>query len=99
MIEFSLVMASPLTLPGQLTLPDERSVTLTPGRTRLNVTNSLRVVPSQTGDVTLRLAAPLDTPIYWQLPQQFLGDKVGTAICTGSLRCCRSYCSRYADEE
>ena len=73
-----------LTLTHQLTLPDARSVTLTPGATRLNVTNSLRVIPGQSGDVTLGLAVPLDTPIYWELPREFLGDKVG--LCGLRLR-------------
>ena len=63
-----------------MTLPGARTVTLSPGQTRLEVTNSLRVIPGQRGDVTLGLAVPLDTPIYWQLPHEFLRDKVSPRL-------------------
>ncbi|XP_043229158.1 laminin subunit alpha-2-like isoform X2 [Amphibalanus amphitrite] len=59
-----------------LSLPDSRAVTLTDDQTRLNVTNSLRVLPGYSGDVTVGLKYPSDAPIYWQLPPEFLGDKV-----------------------
>ena len=53
-------------------------MTLTDDQTRLNVTNSLRVLPGFSGDVTVGLKYPSDAPIYWELPPEFLGDKVGT---------------------
>ncbi|XP_043232783.1 laminin subunit alpha-1-like [Amphibalanus amphitrite] len=59
-----------------LTLPDKRSLTLGPGQTRLDIINTLRVIPERSGDVQLGLGQPLDTPVYWELPPQFLGDKV-----------------------
>ncbi|XP_037085132.1 laminin subunit alpha-2-like isoform X2 [Pollicipes pollicipes] len=59
-----------------LTLPDSRAVTLSAGQTRLNVTNTLRVIPGFSGDVRLGLNFPFDAPVYWQLPPEFLGDKV-----------------------
>jgi hypothetical protein len=40
------------------------------------VTNNLRVIPGDVGDVRLGVTYPFDTPIYWQLPKQFLGDRV-----------------------
>ncbi|KAF0296581.1 Laminin subunit alpha-2 [Amphibalanus amphitrite] len=46
-----------------LTLPDKRSLTLGPGQTRLDIINTLRVIPERSGDVQLGLGQPLDTPV------------------------------------
>ena len=37
------------------------------------------MIPGRSGDVTLGLGQPLDSPVYWELPRLFLGDKVSTA--------------------
>lgn len=42
----------------------------------LNVTNNLRTIPGDTEDVKIGVSFLFDTPVYWQLPRQFLGDKV-----------------------
>ncbi|KDR22194.1 Laminin subunit alpha-1, partial [Zootermopsis nevadensis] len=42
----------------------------------LNITNNLQVIPGDIGDVQLGVTYPFDTPVYWQLPKQFLGDRV-----------------------
>nr|XP_018899369.1 PREDICTED: laminin subunit alpha-1 [Bemisia tabaci] len=42
----------------------------------LNVTNNLRIIPGDLGDVQIGVSFLFDTPVYWQLPASFLGDKV-----------------------
>ncbi|KAK0081679.1 hypothetical protein PV325_011758 [Microctonus aethiopoides] len=42
----------------------------------LNVTNGLSIIPGTQGDVTLPANLYYNYPLYWQLPQSFLGDKV-----------------------
>ena len=42
----------------------------------LNVTNNLRTIPGDTEDVKIGISYLIDTPVYWKLPKQFLGDKV-----------------------
>lgn len=46
----------------------------------LNVTNNLRTIPGDTEDVKIGVSFLFDTPVYWKLPQQFLGDKVRLGI-------------------
>lgn len=43
---------------------------------KLNVINNLRLIPGFTGDVEIGVNYLFDAPVYWQLPSQFLGDKV-----------------------
>lgn len=43
---------------------------------QLNITNNLRIIPSEEGNVELGVNYLFDTPVYWQLPHIFLGDKV-----------------------
>lgn len=43
---------------------------------RLNVTNNLRIIPGDVWDVEIGVSYLFDSPVYWQLPAQFLGDKV-----------------------
>lgn len=46
-------------------------------KTRLNVTNNLRIIPGDSEDVEIGVNFMyFDTPVYWSLPRQFLGDKV-----------------------
>ncbi|XP_032674953.1 laminin subunit alpha-1 isoform X4 [Odontomachus brunneus] len=42
----------------------------------LNVTNGLTVIPGSDGDVTLPSSLYYNYPLYWRLPDSFLGDKV-----------------------
>ncbi|RLU21684.1 hypothetical protein DMN91_006060 [Ooceraea biroi] len=42
----------------------------------LNVTNGLSVIPDSDGDVTLPSNLYYNYPLYWSLPDSFLGDKV-----------------------
>ena len=46
------------------------------GETQLNVTNNLRIIPGQDGDVMIGVSQMFDTPLYWRLPEIFLKDKV-----------------------
>ncbi|VVC37186.1 Hypothetical protein CINCED_3A012310 [Cinara cedri] len=45
-------------------------------KNQLNVTNNLRVIPGTIGNVEIGVKYLFDTPVYWQLPQRFSGDKV-----------------------
>lgn len=40
------------------------------------MSNNLRIIPGDAGDVEMGVNYLFDTPIYWQLPKQFLGDRV-----------------------
>ncbi|BES88583.1 laminin subunit [Nesidiocoris tenuis] len=42
----------------------------------LNITNNLRIIPGQLGNVELGVSYWFDSPVYWQLSNDFLGDKV-----------------------
>ncbi|KAL6255156.1 hypothetical protein P5V15_013489 [Pogonomyrmex californicus] len=42
----------------------------------LNVTNGLSVIPGLDGDVTMPTNLYYSYPLYWRLPDSFLGDKV-----------------------
>ncbi|XP_074102845.1 wing blister [Cotesia typhae] len=42
----------------------------------LNLTNGLSIIPGTSGDVTLPANLYYNYPLYWQLPQSFLGDKI-----------------------
>ncbi|KAJ8669684.1 hypothetical protein QAD02_000943, partial [Eretmocerus hayati] len=44
----------------------------------LNKSNQLYVVPGDGGDVTLPMNFYQEYPVYWQLPESFLGDKVAS---------------------
>ncbi|XP_069690531.1 laminin subunit alpha-2 isoform X2 [Periplaneta americana] len=43
---------------------------------QLNITNNLHVIPGTVGDVRIGVSYTFNLPIYWQLPKQFLGDRV-----------------------
>ncbi len=43
---------------------------------KLNITNNLRLIPGSVGDIEIGVNYLFDAPIYWQLPNSFLGDKV-----------------------
>lgn len=46
-------------------------------RNQLNITNNLRVIPGTISNVEIGVKYLFDTPVYWQLPKRFCGDKVG----------------------
>lgn len=46
---------------------------------KLNVTNNLRLIPGFTGIIEVGVNYLFDAPVYWQLPDSFLGDKVSCA--------------------
>ncbi|XP_071452213.1 laminin subunit alpha-2-like [Hetaerina americana] len=43
---------------------------------RLDLVNNLQMIPGDAGDVRIGVSYLFDTPIYWQLPKPFLGDKI-----------------------
>lgn len=46
-------------------------------KTKLNITNNLRIIPGDSEDVEIGVNfLYFDSPVYWSLPKQFLGDKV-----------------------
>nr|XP_034195684.1 laminin subunit alpha-1 isoform X1 [Osmia lignaria] len=49
---------------------------LSPINGGLNVTNGLSIIPDIEGDVTIPSNLYYNYPLYWMLPEQFLGDKV-----------------------
>ncbi|XP_076279706.1 wing blister isoform X1 [Lasioglossum baleicum] len=51
-------------------------VPLTPINGGLNVTNGLSTIPDLEGDVTIPSNLYYNYPLYWMLPDSFLGDKV-----------------------
>jgi hypothetical protein len=65
----------------QLAMPGAGEVSLIGPDEQLNLTNNLRVIPGDVGDVRLGVTYPFDTPVYWQLPKQFLGDRVRMFTC------------------
>ncbi|XP_075525225.1 wing blister isoform X1 [Dermacentor variabilis] len=54
-----------------------RDITATPGEPELDRVHRYKVIPgTHPGSTLLRLPYVLDQPLYWSLPEQFLGDKV-----------------------
>ncbi|XP_017882648.2 laminin subunit alpha-1 [Ceratina calcarata] len=51
-------------------------VFLSPVNAGLNVTNGLTTIPDVEGDVTIPSNLYYNYPLYWMLPETFLGDKV-----------------------
>ncbi|KAK3921962.1 Laminin subunit alpha-1 [Frankliniella fusca] len=62
-----------LALPG---VPGASAKTTNSTPDRLDVINNLRIIPGDAGDVEMGVNYLFDTPVYWQLPRQFLGDRV-----------------------
>lgn len=46
------------------------------GDTQLTSLHGLKVIPGLKEDVTVGIPYVLDQPLYWSLPDEFLGDKV-----------------------
>lgn len=59
-------------------------------RNQLNVTNNLRIIPGTIGNVEIGVKYLFDTPVYWQLPKRFYGDKVGSKIIWSTDLCYNS---------
>ncbi|KAK8738877.1 hypothetical protein OTU49_003716 [Cherax quadricarinatus] len=59
-----------------LALPGERTLNFEDGETRLNITNQLHVIPGTEGHVTIGSSLLFEAPLYWQLPREFMRDKV-----------------------
>lgn len=67
----------------QLVVPgaEELALTNTDGTSiKLNVSNNLRIIPGDAGNVRIGVSYLFDTPLYWQLPRTFFGDKVRMAL-------------------
>ncbi|KAG0419196.1 hypothetical protein HPB47_004290, partial [Ixodes persulcatus] len=61
---------------GQVSTP-RRDVTMTVGEAELDRVHHYRVIPgTRPGSTLLPVPYVLDQPLYWSLPDQFLGDKV-----------------------
>ena len=60
----------------QLALPGDVELKFKAGETQLNVSNNLRIIPDVHGDVMIGVSQSFDTPLYWQLPPLFLGDRL-----------------------
>ncbi|CAL4064924.1 unnamed protein product, partial [Meganyctiphanes norvegica] len=63
---------------SQLALHGSRTIDFVDGEanTNLNVTNQLHVIPGTEGDVSIGTYYPFHAPLYWQLPRDFMRDKV-----------------------
>lgn len=57
-------------------LPGLRQLAISRGMTQLNVSNDLLVIPDSPDDIKIGVESLFTTPLYWSLPDMFLGDKV-----------------------
>ena len=53
-----------------------RNLIITRGNTRLEVSQGILIVPNDNGDSVIGVERLFTTPLYWSLPDVFLGDKV-----------------------
>ena len=53
-----------------------RELRISRGDSQLAVENGYIVVPGDTHDAVIGVTKLFDVPIYWRLPEMFLGDKV-----------------------
>jgi len=62
----------------QLALPSDRAVATSNsvGHQPWNTINNLIAIPDQARDILMDKDISFSAPLYWQLPQIFLGDKV-----------------------
>lgn len=58
---------------------------LSPVNGGLNMTNGLSTIPDTEGDVTIPAHLYYNYPLYWMLPESFLGDKVSSFLLFLSL--------------
>ncbi|XP_046676227.1 laminin subunit alpha-1 isoform X3 [Homalodisca vitripennis] len=59
-----------------LAVPGSRGMSLNGDESRLNITNNLRIIPGDAWDVEIGVSYLFDSPVYWQLPSNFLDDKI-----------------------
>ena len=69
----------------QLALHGSRTLNFDDGETNLNVTNQLHVIPGTEGDVSIGTYYPFHAPLYWQLPHDFMRDKVHPVFCINKV--------------
>ncbi|XP_065339678.1 laminin subunit alpha lam-3 [Cloeon dipterum] len=62
-----------LAIPG---VPDTNLTNTDGTSVKLNITNNLRIIPGDVGNVRIGVSYLFDTPLYWKLPSTFFGDKV-----------------------
>ncbi|XP_067126672.1 LOW QUALITY PROTEIN: laminin subunit alpha lam-3-like [Centruroides vittatus] len=60
---------------SKLTAPD-REVEFGVGNDEISALQGFRVIPGQTLNTKMNIPYVLDQPLYWNLPKEFLGDKV-----------------------
>ncbi|XP_065226738.1 laminin subunit alpha lam-3-like [Planococcus citri] len=65
-----------LALPGDQTDVIKTTLGNSENNIKLNVTNNLRLIPGETGDIEIGVNYLFDAPLYWQLPESFLGDRI-----------------------
>ncbi|QQP35885.1 Laminin subunit alpha1like, partial [Caligus rogercresseyi] len=53
-----------------------RTLSITRGNSPLNSTRGLTLIPFQERDVSIGLSGPYEEPLFWDLPNQFRGDKI-----------------------
>lgn len=49
-------------------------------KNQLMVINNLRIIPGTVGNVEIGVKSLFDTPVYWQLPSRFSGDRVNRSF-------------------
>ena len=59
----------------QLVMSRRRELRISRGDSQLAVENGYIVVPGDTHDAVIGVTKLFDVPIYWRLPEMFLGDK------------------------
>jgi len=60
----------------QLAMPRRRQLTISRGDSNLKSENGYIIIPGDNHDAVIGVSKLFDVPIYWQLPEMFLGDKV-----------------------
>ncbi|XP_022246631.1 laminin subunit alpha-2-like, partial [Limulus polyphemus] len=53
-----------------------REAILTLGNTHLSKLQKFNLIPNKVGDITVGVKQNMEKPLYWSLPDKFLGDKV-----------------------
>lgn len=63
---------------NQLTsiMQTHRKLTITRGNTRLEVSHGLLIIPGDNGDIVIGVERLFTTPLYWSLPEVFLGMNI-----------------------
>lgn len=67
---------NPTGRPQEVFYIESGTETLTGAEARLDQAGKLAMIPGSVGNLLMGVSSVFDAPIYWQLPKQFLGDKV-----------------------